>query len=237
MWSICIPRWSADAFFIARKEAMGIFEIVKEQITPRMVMERSGLKFNRSNMCHCPFHQDGTASMKAKPTDRKYFCFGCGEKGDAIDFIAKYYHLSALDAAKQIASEFGISTDEAMHSPPKERKREKSIAEILDTAKSRAYIVLSDYLHVLKEWKREFAPRSPAEDIDPRYVEAIHQIPKLEYWLDILLWESEEDKELLLCDTGKDVDCIDERITEYRRSERNARIDRARKSDADIREL
>ena len=23
--------------------------------------------------------------------DRRYYCFGCGEKGDAIDFVAKFY--------------------------------------------------------------------------------------------------------------------------------------------------
>ena len=66
---------------------MGVFDEVKERVTAREVMERAGIVFNRNNMCRCPFHQDKTASMKVKPTDKKYFCFGCGEKGDAIDFV------------------------------------------------------------------------------------------------------------------------------------------------------
>ena len=49
--------------------------------------------------------------MKVKPTDKKYFCFGCGEKGDAIDFVAKYYNQSPREAAMQIADEFGIIYD------------------------------------------------------------------------------------------------------------------------------
>ena len=62
---------------------MGVFDEVKERVTAREVMERAGIVFNRNNMCRCPFHQDKTASMKVKPTDKKYFCFGCGEMRDA----------------------------------------------------------------------------------------------------------------------------------------------------------
>ena len=66
------------------KDIMGVFDEVKERVTARAVMERVGIVFNRSNMCKCPFHQDKTASMKVKLNDKKYFCFCCGEKGDAI---------------------------------------------------------------------------------------------------------------------------------------------------------
>ena len=82
-----------DAFLLSGKDIMGVFDEVKERVTARAVMERAGIVFNRGNMCKCPFHQDKTASMKVKPMDKKYFCFGCGEKGDAIDFVAKYYNL------------------------------------------------------------------------------------------------------------------------------------------------
>ena len=50
---------------------MGVFDEVKERVTAREVMERAGIVFNRNNMCRCPFHQDKTASMKVKPTDKK----------------------------------------------------------------------------------------------------------------------------------------------------------------------
>lgn len=49
---------------------MGVFDEVKERVTAREVMERAGIVFNRNNMCRCPFHQDKTASMKVKPTDK-----------------------------------------------------------------------------------------------------------------------------------------------------------------------
>ena len=71
---------------------------------------------------------DGQASMepmKVKPTDKKYFCFGCGEKGDAIDFVAKYYNRSPREAAMQIADEFGIIYDSSVRSPPNSNRRRR----------------------------------------------------------------------------------------------------------------
>ena len=118
---------------------MGVFDEVKERVTAREVMERAGIVFNRNNMCRCPFHQDKTASMKVKPTDKKYFCFGCGEKGDAIDFVAKYYNRSPREAAMQIADEFGIIYDSSVRSPPKPVRREKSPMQILEETKTKTY--------------------------------------------------------------------------------------------------
>ena len=135
-----------DAFLLSGKDIMGVFDEVKERVTARVVMERAGIVFNRSNMCKCPFHQDKTASMKVKPADKKYFCFGCGEKGDAIDFVARYYNLSPKDAAMQIADEFGIAYDSSVRSPPKPVRREKSPMQILEEAKTKTYRVLSEML-------------------------------------------------------------------------------------------
>lgn len=59
---------------------MGAFDEVKERVTAREVMERAGIVFNRNNMCRCPFHQDKTASMKVKQTDKKYFVLVVGKR-------------------------------------------------------------------------------------------------------------------------------------------------------------
>ena len=63
---------------------MNVFEAVRENgITARQAAEHCGIKINRSGMAVCPFHNDKNPSMKI---DRRYYCFGCGEKGDAIVF-------------------------------------------------------------------------------------------------------------------------------------------------------
>lgn len=39
----------------------------------------------------CPFHEDINPSMKICLTDGSFFCFGCGEKGNALDFVKKIH--------------------------------------------------------------------------------------------------------------------------------------------------
>ncbi len=204
---------------------MGVFDEVKNQVPVRTVMEQAGIVFNRSNMCKCPFHPDKTASMKVKPDDKKYFCFACGEKGDAIDFVSKYYGLPPVEAAKHIADDFGIAYDRQVRSPPKPVKREKSPEQVLAETITRTFRVLSDYLHLLKEWKRDFPPQS-MDDIDDRYVEAVQNIPKLEYQLDLLLWGDEKERKLLVDDVKEEIDKIERRIKEYRRNQRSADYNR-----------
>ena len=104
---------------------MNVFEAIRENgITARQAAEHCGIKINRSGMAVCPFHKDKNPSMKI---DSRYYCFGCGEKGDAIDFVAKFYGLGKKEAALRIASDFGISfEDNRGRKPPPKRKRRLS---------------------------------------------------------------------------------------------------------------
>ena len=220
-----------DAFLLSGKDIMGVFDAVKERVTARTVMERAGIMFNRSNMCKCPFHQDKTASMKVKPNDKKYFCFGCGEKGDAIDFVAKYYNLSPKDAAMQIADAFGIAYDSSVRSSPKPVRREISPMQILEKAKTKTYRVLSDYFHMQKEWERNLRPEHMGE-FDERYVEAVQNLSKVEYQLDTLLWGSEEEKEMIVHDLEKGMKEFERKVNEYRRNQGTIDYNRQRSCEA-----
>ena len=48
------------------------------------------------------------------------------------------------------------------------------------------FAVLSDYARVMRDWKVRYAPQSPAEAPDKRFVEACHKLDETEYYLDIL---------------------------------------------------
>ena len=87
---------------------MRLFEGVKANVTASQAAAYCGFTPNRSKMICCPFHNDKHPSMKV---DRRYYCFGCGEHGDAIDFVAKYYDLSLKDAAMKLTDDFGIDYD------------------------------------------------------------------------------------------------------------------------------
>lgn len=67
---------------------MNVFEIVKENVTARQAAEAYGLKVGRTGMACCPFHSDKSPSMKL---DERYYCFGCGATGDAVDLTAKLF--------------------------------------------------------------------------------------------------------------------------------------------------
>ena len=88
---------------------MSVFDTVKENATARQVVEFYGIKVNRNGMCCCPFHNEKNSSMKI---DRRYYCFGCGEKGDAVDFVAKYFGLGLRDAALKICDDFQLTYEE-----------------------------------------------------------------------------------------------------------------------------
>ena len=75
---------------------MNVFEVVKENVTARQAAEAYGLKVGRTGMACCPFHSDKSPSMKL---DERYYCFGCGATGDAVDLTAKLFGIGLREPA------------------------------------------------------------------------------------------------------------------------------------------
>ena len=46
--------------------------------------------------------------------------------------------------------------------------------------------VLTDYLHLLEDWKVQYAPKTPDDALDDRFVEACQMLDYMEYLADIL---------------------------------------------------
>ena len=162
---------------------MTLFELVKQTIQVRDAAEHYGLQVNHSGMCRCPFHEDRHPSMKL---NRDYFyCFGCGATGDVIDFVARLFGLSSYEAAKKLAYDFGIDPDK----PPAAvaLKKPYPLARAFRNDEMYCQRVLCDYLHLLEHWKIEYAPQSPEDELDDRFVEASQMIDYVEYLLDILM--------------------------------------------------
>lgn len=95
-----------------------IFDKVKDRVTIQEVVERIGnLNLNHSGKTQCPFHKEKTPSFSIKKEENIFKCFGCGESGDAIHFVAKLKQIEPLDAAKLIAETFNISYEESSSKP------------------------------------------------------------------------------------------------------------------------
>ena len=214
---------------------MNIFQTVKENVTARQAAEQYGLKVNKNGMVCCPFHDDRHPSMKV---DKGFCCFACGAKGDVITFVADFFHLAPLEAAKKLAEDFQIPifTDSSKKRNTS-KKKEKPKRTLYQTEKKfeewerKSIRVLSDYLHLLKEWERNFRPES-MEKIDERYVEAVQNREKVEFQLDTLLWGTEDEKEAVIHDLGKGVEDIERRVREYRRNQGTVNHNRQRSCEA-----
>ncbi len=56
----------------------------------------------------CPFHDEKTPSFQVTPSRGFFYCFGCGEGGDVIDFMRKIDNLSFTEAIERLADRVGI---------------------------------------------------------------------------------------------------------------------------------
>ena len=163
---------------------MNLFEIVKYGVSCREAAERYGVEVNHYGMALCPFHNDRHPSLYV--ADDHYHCFACGEHGDVIDFVSKLFHLSLYDAAQKLAADFHLTPEKPPSAAALHAKRIRTEAQQLIENERLCVSVLSDYARVLRSWKVQYAPKSPEEAPDERFVEACHKLDETEYYLDIL---------------------------------------------------
>lgn len=187
---------------------MGLFDEVKQNVTVRQAAERYGLKPNRSGLIRCIFHNDKSPSMKV---DRRYYCFGCGCTGDAIDFTAQLFDIGLKDAAMKLADDFGIPYSGRDRGSPQNRrsvsakKPEPTPEELWQKKHLRCLRAYLDYLSLLLEWKEQYAPKTRTEEWHEKFMTALRELSVVEYYLDILLFGDRADKEALVKEKWKEV--------------------------------
>ena len=163
---------------------MNLFQTIKAAVTVKQAAALYGLPITTTGMTRCPFHEDHTPSMKLN--DAYYYCFGCGATGDVIDLTARLFDLSSLQAARKLVQDFDLSPDKppsgavALPKPPiaPSNAHQEDIAHCLR--------VLYDYHNLLTRWRTEFAPLSPEETLDDRFVEALHMLAVVDDLIDCL---------------------------------------------------
>ena len=179
---------------------MTIYETIKAAINVKQAAEHYGLKVNRNGMACCPFHNDRHPSLKLN--EDYFFCFGCGAKGDVIDLVARLFDLSSYEAAQKLAADFGFDpkppTAAAMVKPKRPYIRQFREDEML------CFRVLTDYLHLLEDWKVRYAPKTPDDDLDERFVEACQMLDYIEYLADILTVGGLEERVAVVDELMKD---------------------------------
>jgi len=153
----------------------------------------------RKNKASCPFHQDRNPSLHIYQDGFK--CFGCGEHGDSVDFVAKLYNLQPLEAARLIADKFGFPVDTKPLSREDklrfarvkvERLREKQLRDGFENwtrLAGQQVRALAEAIRLVMEDK--------GLDIDDDLLPLVHKLPLFEYWADILTEGTLEEKVML----------------------------------------
>ena len=162
---------------------MTIYENIKAAISVKQAAEHYGLKVSRNGMACCPFHHDRHPSLKLN--ENYFFCFGCGAKGDVIDLVARMFELSGYEAAQRLAADFGISTEPGQAVAASCKPKRPNIRQVRED-EMLCFRVLMDYLHLLEDWRVRYAPRTPDEPYDDRFVEALQMHCHIEYMADVL---------------------------------------------------
>ena len=197
---------------------MNLYETIKTTVTMRQVAEHYGLEVNRNGMARCPFHNDRHPSLKLN--ENYFYCFGCGVTGDVIDFVAKLFGVSSYEAAKKIAFDFGIDTD----NPPAAvalQKPKYPLARAFRQEELHCQRVLCDYLHLLEQWKVQYALKTPEDVLDDRFVEACQMIDRIEDIADTLAF-ADLDARVKAVDLLKKeglIDSLEERLERLKKEE------------------
>ena len=77
---------------------------VVEVVGRRVQLKKAGKEFKAC----CPFHDEKTPSFTVSQSKGFYHCFGCGEHGNALDFLMQYDHMEFVEAVESLASLMGI---------------------------------------------------------------------------------------------------------------------------------
>lgn len=189
---------------------INIIESIKSSVTPKQIAEFNGLKVSHNGMALCPFHYDKHPSLKLY-SDHLY-CFGCGYKGDVINFTSDLLNLTTSESIEKICTDFGIR-----ETKPSVLTKLKNNTQKIENEKL-CFRVLREYSQILKDWKIKYAPTTSEEAIDSRFTEACQMFECTEYLLEQLIIGSPEEREEMVRDMMKDekIKLLEEYIVEIR---------------------
>jgi DNA primase len=103
-------------------------------VSGRTQLRKAGARY----LGRCPFHEERTPSFSVNPTDKLYYCFGCGAKGDLITFVRETEQLDFAGAIEWLADRFNVPIEYEETSPAQDarRRRRERLLELLDAAAS-----------------------------------------------------------------------------------------------------
>lgn len=107
---------------------MGYAEDIKSMVSMPEVARAYGLRVSRDGFALCPFHHEKTGSFKVYKGAGGWKCYGCGESGDVIDFVEKYFNLDFKEAMAKLNEDFHLGLPIGEKRTPRQRMEEAAKA-------------------------------------------------------------------------------------------------------------
>lgn len=104
---------------------MDAFRAIKEAVPMREAVVQYGFEPDRVGRICCPFHDDQNPSLRLYEGSGGWWCFVCNEGGSVIDFTAKLFGLSFLQAAKKLDHDFSLGLMDGSVDPNDAVRRDK----------------------------------------------------------------------------------------------------------------
>lgn len=157
---------------------------IMQYYAPGLQLKKHGSRW----LANCLFHPDKTPSFTVF-ADGGWKCFGCGQSGDAVDFVGKLFNLSSIDAAWLIARDFGVDVDKPItpevRRDIKGKRNRDELHKWFDSYCEEKYLALCEFYRLVG---RLLALR------DPKYLWMQGMDMEMEAWLDLLQYGDESDK-------------------------------------------
>ena len=196
-----------------------LFDVVRRCCSIVDVCAALGIELKKSGrryVCCCPAHAEKTPSCTIFPEENRFYCFGCGARGDVIELfrVVKRYS-RPIDAARELAAAAGIPTD--ADKPCAKKRGEPAAptdAQLLAAFESwqrtsfywlRKYAIWADLI------LEELRPRQTTDALHPLFVESLKNREFVRYLLDALATGTDADKIDLYKLFKKEVDAIAKR--------------------------
>lgn len=121
----------------------GAADRVKEHVDLHALITGDGVALRREGRewvgC-CPFHNEKSPSFKVSTVKAIFHCFGCGEGGDAIDWMVKRHKMEFAEAVRHLAGVAGVDLGDgprASSGPPAGGKATRRILAVASDAPKR----------------------------------------------------------------------------------------------------
>jgi DNA primase len=89
----------------------------------------------------CPFHNEKTPSFTVNDKKGFFYCFGCHEKGSAIDFVMKTEGLAFPEAVEKLAREVNLPVPRTTPAERERVERASTLQQVVELAAQSAAMV------------------------------------------------------------------------------------------------